>query len=633
MLRWSGLLIGLVSFFFVADMAVASKGSPKTASPEGSSPRYRGHTKSQLELRLDFADGDPPMLFDQNTHYCGGKGSLPPRKKGDVSWDPFFRPQPGDVGLTVTAVPARGCPDDTVLVDDWGAARETKCIKNSCITPGFDSSTYVWKVDGPVGWGCYRGDMQKAENWTWVKLGSGKELPCSKNDLAYIVRDIAAEVNGECGWASGELKTKCQAAHTSFVARYESATNYRFAMSFDPSKKNPAKPETLRSQGGVYTGGGAFAPMWGVASKQTPIHQPLAIYVLGASASGKTFSTKNNVPYILGQTKNWPLLCQGGNCKREFFSVDGGDMRAFSKVWTALKEIATDRGYAGFGDQFGAFFKKPISSLKKTLLAGYSGGGTNCLAKAGTATRCKDLIIPETATGDYRPGKGPVAKQIVKLAQAGYQVVLTGIYADKDVAAFQGTIREREEGKKFSSKSWGFGVYEMASRISHWHKDKNNKSGLSSYIFFNNKFNRGNMARNLRAGSVSQGDTENKVDTFMSGLDDCMLEIEKKDTLHWNFGWLKPDKSGSGVHYLWAMKGHLRSIRGGSSPNSARFWLGKGKQKTATLCPKLVQAFDEDSTEAEHDKQEKAGQFSHSKKRDDVHRKKLKTEFPKDWLE
>ena len=62
MVRLSGFLFGLVFVFLVADIGMASKKSPKTASPEGSSPRHKGNSKSKLNNDGEKSSESPATI-------------------------------------------------------------------------------------------------------------------------------------------------------------------------------------------------------------------------------------------------------------------------------------------------------------------------------------------------------------------------------------------------------------------------------------------------------------------------------------------------------------------------------------------------------------------------------------------
>lgn len=134
------------------------------------------------------------------------------------------------------------------------------------------------------------------------------------------------------------------------------------------------------------------------------------IIVLGPSAVGKTFSTKNALATVL--EKN------GWMSDMMFLSIDGGIMRDVSKTWNTMKalpsQVRGDFRYKGVSDLFSSYFKSYCSSTKKKLF--------RYCVKTG-----KNIIVPETAATPL-PGMPSKVKDMLKLLKKyGYRVVMTAV--------------------------------------------------------------------------------------------------------------------------------------------------------------------------------------------------------------
>eukprot|EP00939_MAST-03C_sp_MAST-3C-sp1_P001899 g1899.t1 len=162
-----------------------------------------------------------------------------------------------------------------------------------------------------------------------------------------------------------------------------------------------------------------------------------AIFVLGPSAVGKTFSTKNALSSVL--EKN------GWMSDMMFLSIDGGIMRDVSHTWNTMKElphqVRGDYRYLGVSDLFTSYFKSTISRTKKKLF--------KYCVKNG-----KNIIIPETAATPL-PGVPSKVRDMLNLLRANdYRVVMTAVSGSRGRCNKNGKSREIQEGKKYGDLSW-----------------------------------------------------------------------------------------------------------------------------------------------------------------------------------
>ena len=197
----------------------------------------------------------------------------------------------------------------------------------------------------------------------------------------------------------------------------------------------------------------------------------IAVFVLGAAASGKTTTTKKGISVAINNH-----FCPKGKapfCNLKFLIIDGGTMRDVSRVWLDLKEIATDRGYAGFKDQY-SIFSSSFKKLKTQLIDSAIKKGEN-------------LIIPETAAAEFLKFKGgPVKKVMDKLSKAGYKILMTSIYVSKAQAKKFGKARALKEGKTYSSLGWLF-AQQQAEILMNYSRKMKYSPELPMYIFSNDK--------------------------------------------------------------------------------------------------------------------------------------------------
>lgn len=176
------------------------------------------------------------------------------------------------------------------------------------------------------------------------------------------------------------------------------------------------------------------------------LNEPVAIFVLGPSAAGKTFSTKLNLPLVLEENHLPSDLC--------FTTIDGGIMRSISLVWKEITQISKvcprSPGIKDAHDLFaGAYSRRKKFQMFNNLVK-----------------QKKHLIIPDTAPGcSLASWKRVILSSVWKspckawdfykeLHNQGYKIIMTAVSADKETCADRGKMREQSEGKIYSGKQW-----------------------------------------------------------------------------------------------------------------------------------------------------------------------------------
>ena len=176
----------------------------------------------------------------------------------------------------------------------------------------------------------------------------------------------------------------------------------------------------------------------GICKDINMMSQRIAVFVLGPSASGKTYNTKKKMCEI--------LKSNGYKTNLHFTSIDGGLMRDVSETWNEMKGLTKRQKtmtYDGFSDLFSNYFKEPIGGFKKTIFKSLCERGVN-------------MVIPETATNS-----GKVTKMMDTLNDNGYTVIMTVVHASKNACGIAGRKREISEGKRYNSMSWIIAMYNV----------------------------------------------------------------------------------------------------------------------------------------------------------------------------
>merc|ERR1740130_2548152 len=173
-------------------------------------------------------------------------------------------------------------------------------------------------------------------------------------------------------------------------------------------------------------------PQWDLSGKH-------AIFVLGPSAAGKTFLTKENLRRVLTENAFDPRL--------SFVSIDGGIMREMSTNWEEMKRLPMQRRvkYEGFSDLFSTYFKSSLGTFKKKVF--------HALLKKGA-----NMTIPETAADPFPGIRGRTVEWMKLLRQENYHIVMTCVCASRKKCLENGQAREVKEGKKYNNVSWSWAM-------------------------------------------------------------------------------------------------------------------------------------------------------------------------------
>eukprot|EP00941_MAST-03F_sp_MAST-3F-sp1_P003032 g3032.t1 len=173
---------------------------------------------------------------------------------------------------------------------------------------------------------------------------------------------------------------------------------------------------------------------------------PKAIFVLGPSASGKTFSTKVALAKIEEDNKWIAFDKKEGTCTIGFITIDGGLVRELSTIWSEMRQLAWSNGNAGFSDLFDTYFQKPIAKFKEKIYRKLLEERAN-------------IVIPDTCVSDaFHIGSKPSkrVRRMIDLRDMGYEVALFAVYCSRDTCEHNGKSREKSEGKLYSPIGWSW---------------------------------------------------------------------------------------------------------------------------------------------------------------------------------
>eukprot|EP00928_Gymnodinium_smaydae_P021580 TRINITY_DN18441_c0_g1_i1.p1 TRINITY_DN18441_c0_g1~~TRINITY_DN18441_c0_g1_i1.p1 ORF type:complete len:526 (+),score=32.33 TRINITY_DN18441_c0_g1_i1:214-1578(+) len=172
---------------------------------------------------------------------------------------------------------------------------------------------------------------------------------------------------------------------------------------------------------------------------------PKAIFVLGPSGAGKTYSTKLRLKDIL-QSNGWDATLN-------FMTIDGGEMREQGVVWKEVKElvkvISKLTPIVGFKDAYKTIGRAGSSPAKKMLQDSFISNRLN-------------VIIPDTLSDSrcilfstlHSSLMCPAWKLYKRLRKANYDIVLVGINTDKNNCMAQGAERALSENKQYTKNGW-----------------------------------------------------------------------------------------------------------------------------------------------------------------------------------
>eukprot|EP00928_Gymnodinium_smaydae_P030235 TRINITY_DN22537_c0_g1_i1.p1 TRINITY_DN22537_c0_g1~~TRINITY_DN22537_c0_g1_i1.p1 ORF type:complete len:479 (-),score=63.00 TRINITY_DN22537_c0_g1_i1:214-1614(-) len=198
--------------------------------------------------------------------------------------------------------------------------------------------------------------------------------------------------------------------------------------------------------------------VWSLKQEATPEKlqmvdgkRPKAIFVLGASASGKTNSFRFRLESLL-QRNNWETTVN-------FITIDGGDMRAQSVVWNEVRKLVSvmpaEAQIAGFGDAYTAIGKPGISKAKSQMHSSLTDQRFNIIIPdTSSATNCVFEISALSRSNASSGCLCPLMKLYNTLVKKNYDVVLTAINTDKNNCKAQGSERALRENKKYVSSEW-----------------------------------------------------------------------------------------------------------------------------------------------------------------------------------
>lgn len=187
-----------------------------------------------------------------------------------------------------------------------------------------------------------------------------------------------------------------------------------------------------------------------MARGQDPLSGHKALIILGPSAAGKSHALK--LAGVRSPVKG--SRCKGMNFeawedKDDFAAkvhaidmpqraliLDGSYVRDSSDCWRDLVALAHSNDLDGFSDLFSSYFKPGMDKVKKNITK-------DAIEKQW------NIIVPDTASTFKK-----TAEMIKRLADDGYSLKVVAVYASEQKCKERGKSREKEEGKKYSSKNW-----------------------------------------------------------------------------------------------------------------------------------------------------------------------------------
>lgn len=215
----------------------------------------------------------------------------------------------------------------------------------------------------------------------------------------------------------------------------------------------------------------------------------VAVWILGASGAGKTFSTRVMLPDLLQRN--------GFDPKRCWLSLDGGIMResGIGRVWTemnAIKQLFRNHGsdLKGFGDaykEYGAPFSEKLKSKLVDLFTGPSQSLSLLLP---------DTVVPSVVNLNFESKSETEQRDIVlkkstvydKLREKGFDIVIVAVNTDAANVLAQAGKRELAEGKKYMDFSWYPSVMAVAWMM-NWARQERHNTHWFEVVDNNNHVN------------------------------------------------------------------------------------------------------------------------------------------------
>jgi hypothetical protein len=169
--------------------------------------------------------------------------------------------------------------------------------------------------------------------------------------------------------------------------------------------------------------------------------KPKMVFVLGASGSGKTFSTKLQLLAF--------FAANGWSSNLNFFAIDGGIMREVSAVWQEIKAFADVLVVTGFEDLYDKVIHPAGKVAKKRFWEQYATTPNNPNT---------NILYPDTAVAcGMARTLCPLTGKITAVKDK-FDVSFIAINTDKNNCQAQGTDRAATEGKHYDSKGWSWSI-------------------------------------------------------------------------------------------------------------------------------------------------------------------------------
>ena len=163
----------------------------------------------------------------------------------------------------------------------------------------------------------------------------------------------------------------------------------------------------------------------GCLSAEKYLRVPLAVWVLGPSASGKTWITRKVMRSYFGGESNGVI-------------IDGGKYREYHDGWQRVVKDGLSRSPPGIHKEAWDIFKKTKCSEKMKAE----------MFQNAVQSR-QNIVVPDCVGNLDKTRRNMQQAQV-----AGYEVLLIAIVCSEELTRSRGELRSVEEGKTFSTRGY-----------------------------------------------------------------------------------------------------------------------------------------------------------------------------------
>jgi len=227
------------------------------------------------------------------------------------------------------------------------------------------------------------------------------------------------------------------------------------------------------------------------------LNSTVAIFVLGPSGAGKTFSTKLMLAPLLKMNGLPPDLV--------FRALDGGIMREESSIWHEINDLKNIwPGVPGFKNVYKEIAKPASDSYKEDFLDRAIKLGENVVV-AETATVCAVMGLRHVSDCG-------MIKMYKALEKAKYKIILSSVNTDMHNCWAQGLKRQMKEGKGYSVDNWKLAQKSVKYLFNWAHARGNVKAARRNvnvfYTMTNNNHRGINNEESISEGAVCRDNTK-----------------------------------------------------------------------------------------------------------------------------